>query len=153
MKVVERAIKDVKPYENNPRKNKDAVEYVANSIKEFGFQQPIVVDKDGVIVAGHTRYLAAMQLGLNKVPVVVADKLSDEQVKAYRLADNKTNEQSFWDFDLLDVELEGIEGIDMEDFGFFLALDDFPDDITDDVFEEKSAVTTSHICPKCGYAY
>lgn len=109
---------EIHPYENNPRHNDDAVQYVANSIKEFGWKQPIVVDKDGVIIAGHTRYKAAQKLGLEKVPVITADDLTEEQVKAYRLADNKTGEFAQWDMDLLNQELEDILDINMDDFGF-----------------------------------
>lgn len=108
----------VVPYENNPRHNDNAVDAVANSIREFGWKQPIVVDKDNVIVAGHTRYKAAQKLGLDTVPVLVADDLSEEQVKAYRLADNKTGEAATWDSDLLDIELDGILDINMSLFGF-----------------------------------
>ena len=118
MKVVSRSIDSIRPYENNPRRNQDAITPVANSIREFGWQQPIVVDKDGVIIAGHTRWLAAMQLGYTEVPVVVAN-LNEEQARAYRLADNKTGELAGWDFHLLDVELADIGiKIDMEQFGF-----------------------------------
>jgi len=110
MKIVERAIDAVVPYVNNPRKNEAAIDKVAGSISEFGWQQPIVVDKDGVIVVGHTRLLAARKLGLAKVPVVVADHLSPAQIKAYRIADNKTGEFSDWDYDLLAIELSDLEG-------------------------------------------
>lgn len=108
----------VTPYENNPRDNDDAVDATANSIKEFGWQQPIVVDKDGVIIVGHTRLKAAKQLGLDQVPVVVADNLSEEQAKAYRLADNKTGELADWDEDMLSDELADIDQLDMSNFGF-----------------------------------
>jgi ParB-like chromosome segregation protein Spo0J len=108
----------LKPYENNPRRNDDAVEYVANSIREFGFKVPIVIDRDNVIVAGHTRLKAAKLLGLDEVPVIVADDLTPEQVKAFRLADNKTGELAEWDFELLDIELGDISDIDMSLFGF-----------------------------------
>lgn len=118
MQVQSIKISEVKPYDKNPRKNDDGVEAVANSIKEFGWQQPIVVDKDNVIIVGHTRYKAAKKLGMKEVPVVVADKLSPEQVKAYRLADNKTGELTDWDMGLLDDELADIADIDMSDFGF-----------------------------------
>ena len=118
MKVQNMKLSDIKPYENNPRINDNAVDKVAKSIEEFGFQQPIVVDKNLVIIVGHTRYKASQKLGLQEVPVVVADTLSDEQVKAYRLADNKTNEFAEWDYELLNIELEDILNIDMEDFGF-----------------------------------
>ena len=121
MKVQEMSIDEIKPYENNPRINDNGVNAVANSIKEFGWKQPIVVDKDKIIIVGHTRYLASKQLKLKKVPVIVANDLTPEQVKAYRLADNKTNELTEWDEDLLGVELSDIEqlsDIDMTDFGF-----------------------------------
>ena len=118
MNIIEKNLKDIKPYEKNPRKNDNAVEYVANSIKEFGFKVPIVIDKEGVIVAGHTRYKASKKLGLEKVPCIIADDLTDEQIKAYRLADNKVGEKSEWDFDLLDEELSEILNIDMEMFDF-----------------------------------
>lgn len=111
-------IGDVKPYENNPRINDDAVDATANSIKQFGWKQPIVVDKDGVIIVGHTRLRAAEKLGCRTVPVVVANDLSYKKADAYRLADNKTGELSSWDNDLLEQELDGISGIDMSDFGF-----------------------------------
>lgn len=110
------SVDKIKPYENNPRKNDEAVDKVAASIREFGFQQPIVVDKDGVIIVGHTRLKAAKKLKLKEVPVVYAD-LPEEKAKAYRLADNKTNEFSEWDYELLDMELGDIE-LDMEQFGF-----------------------------------
>lgn len=118
MQIVEKAIKDIKPYEKNPRKNDSAVDAVANSIKEFGFKVPVVIDKDNVIVCGHTRYKAAKKLGLDKVPCVIADDLTDEQIKAYRLADNKVSELAEWDIDLLGDELDGIFDIDMSDFCF-----------------------------------
>ena len=118
MKVQTINIKDIKPYAKNPRNNDSGVDAVARSIKEFNWQQPIVVDKNYVIIVGHTRYKAAKKLNLKKVPIVVADNLSDEQVKAYRLADNKTNELTDWNMDLLNVELDGILDIDMTDFGF-----------------------------------
>lgn len=118
MDVINKRIDDIKPYENNPRKNDAAVQYVANSIREFGFKQPIVIDRNGVIVAGHTRYKAAIELGLEEVPCIMADDLTDEQVKAYRLADNKVAEASEWDFDLLEKEMNGIYDIDLEQFGF-----------------------------------
>lgn len=116
-------LEDLKPYENNPRFNDDAVKYVANSIKEFGFKVPIIVDKNNVIVAGHTRYKASLELGLKEVPVIVADDLTDDQVKAFRLADNKASEFAEWNIDLLDLELDDIN-LDMSDFGFLNNLSD-----------------------------
>lgn len=118
MNVKEINIKDIRPYEKNPRKNNSAVAYVAESIKQFGFKVPIIIDKNNVIVAGHTRYKASKKLGINTVPVIIADDLTDEQIKAFRLADNKVAEQAEWDIDLLNEELEEIFDIDMTDFGF-----------------------------------
>ena len=106
------------PYERNPRKNDAAVKYVANSIKVFGFKVPLVIDQDNVVVCGHTRLKAAKKLGLDSVPCVIADDLTEEQIKAYRLADNKVSEQAAWEWNLLDGEINDILGIDMGDFGF-----------------------------------
>lgn len=111
-------IGDVVPYDRNPRRNDDAVGAVAASIEEFGWRQPIVVDADGIIIAGHTRYRAALSLGLDEVPVVVASDLTPEQVAAYRLADNRTGELAEWDMDLLAGELDGLADFDMGRFGF-----------------------------------
>lgn len=139
MEVKTVGINSIKPYENNPRINDGAVEATANSIKEFGWQQPIVVDKDGVIIVGHTRLRAAKQLGLSQVPVVYADNLTDAQVKAYRLADNKTGELADWDFDLLDVELDDLDlDFDMSDFGFY-------DDGSDDEEELENQQNQEHV--------
>lgn len=123
MQILQKPIGDITPYEKNPRKNDSAVDAVAASIREFGWQQPIVVDKDGVIIAGHTRYKAAKKLKLKEVPVVVAENLTEEQIKAYRLADNKSGELADWDFSALEEELTGITEIDMSQFGFD-SLDD-----------------------------
>ena len=142
MKVEEWPIEKVKPYEKNPRNNDSAVDATAASIKEFGWQQPIVVDTDGVIIVGHTRLKAAKKLNLEQVPVTVAENLTDEQVKAYRLADNKTSELADWDFGLLDDELAGIEDLDMSEFGFSdaelsAAMDDADGEAQDDGFDEE----------------
>lgn len=123
MEIVIKKIDEIKPYENNPRFNDEAVEFVANSIKEFGFKVPIVIDKDGVIVAGHTRYKASLELGLKEVPCIIADDLDENQIKAFRLADNKVSEKAEWDIDLLDTELDSILDINMSDFGFDIDLD------------------------------
>ena len=141
MQIVEKGIKDIKPYEKNPRKNDSAVDAVANSISQFGFRVPVVIDKDNVIVCGHTRYKAAKKLGLDKVPCVVADDLTDEQIKAYRLADNKVSELAEWDIDLLGEELDGIFDIDMSDFGFDLSEEEEETEvIEDEVPQEVEAV-------------
>ena len=153
-KVVLLALADITPYENNPRNNEDAVKKVANSIKKFGFNQPIVVDKDNVIIVGHTRYLAAQELGLTEVPVIVAGNLSDEQARAYRLTDNKTGELAGWDFEKLALELEQIEDIDMGDFGFIEGSDL---DITDDDFLSENQIKEKEpkkvTCPHCGQEF
>lgn len=137
-------IKQVHPYPNNPRVNKDAVDKVAASLRAFGFRQPIVVDKDYVIICGHTRLEAAKRLRMKEVPVLVADDLSEEQVRAYRLADNKTAEFSEWDLDKLVDEIAEIMDIDMEEFGFDLSeFVDEPqvveDDFEPDIPEEPKA--------------
>lgn len=138
LKVKYIPIGDVKPYGKNPRKNAGAVKYVANSLREFGWRQPIVIDSGGVIVAGHTRLLAAQSLGMDTVPVVVADDLTPEQIKAYRLADNKTAEFAEWDADLLDMELDDLD-IDMTLFGFELDEPETePQEITEDEIPEAA---------------
>lgn len=108
------------PYINNPRKNDKAVDAVAASIKEFGFKVPVTVDKNNVLVTGHTRIKAALKLGIDKVPVIVLDDLNEEQVKAFRLVDNKVSEIAEWDFEALATELADIHGIDMSEFDFEL---------------------------------
>lgn len=128
MQIVEMKVTDLVPYENNPRKNDGAVDAVANSIRAFGFKVPIIVDKENVIVAGHTRLKAAEKLGLEKVPVIRADDLTEEQVNAFRLADNKTSELAEWDFDKLSEEMDLISGIDMSVFGFAMPDLDEPDE-------------------------
>jgi site-specific DNA-methyltransferase (adenine-specific) len=144
MKIIEVMLKDIKPYEKNPRKNDDAVKYVAESIKQFGFKVPIVLDKDNIIVAGHTRYKAAKNLKLDKVPCLIADDLTEEQIKAYRLADNKVAEKSEWDFDLLGEELEGLLDFDMSVFGFEIDMEEeaeIEEDEVPEVDEENEPIT------------
>lgn len=117
MEIVNVKIEDLIPYENNPRNNEDAVKFVVNSINEFGFKVPIVIDKNNVIVAGHTRYKAAKELNLSEVPCIIADDLTEEQIKAFRLADNKISEKASWDNFKLDLEIESLN-MDMALFGF-----------------------------------
>ena len=136
MQIIEKNIKELIPYEKNPRKNDQSVDKVANSIKEFGFKVPIVVDKNNIIVCGHTRYKAAKKLKLAVVPCVVADDLTEEQIKAYRLADNKVGEDSEWDIDLLGEELDDILDIDMSDFGFDLSEEEEEIEVIEDEVPE-----------------
>lgn len=117
MQIIEKELSWLKPYANNPRDNESAVEPVAKSIKEFGFKVPIVATSDGEIINGHTRFKASKLLGLEKVPVIIADDLTDEQIKAFRLADNKVSEFSKWNEDKLRDELKQLE-MDMAEFGF-----------------------------------
>lgn len=118
MNIIEKPINEVIPYEKNPRINDNAVPAVMKSIEEFGFKVPIVIDKNGTIVTGHTRLKAAKKLGMKTVPCIVADDLTPEQIKAFRLADNKVAEAAEWDMELLNEELDGIVDIDMSDFNF-----------------------------------
>lgn len=145
MNIVEMSLDEIKPYEKNPRFNDDAVDYVAASLEAYGWKQPIVVDKNRVIIAGHTRWKAARQLGLKTAPVLVADDLTPEEVKAYRLADNKVADFSSWDNKLLLEELEGIP----EDFftGFDISdtFDKLLDETDNDAVELNEAGTTYEV--------
>ena len=156
MNVENWPINEVHEYPNNPRRNDEAVDKVANSIREFGWQQPIVVDSEGVVIVGHTRLKAAQKLGLETVPVIVADGLTENQVQAYRLADNKTGELASWDWAKLNEELEQIDWLDcdMEQFGFSAGVD------IDAFFEDAEEVGENGSdedqepkevkCPHCG---
>lgn len=124
----------IKPYEKNPRKNDASVKYVKNSIEQFGFKVPIILDKENIIVCGHTRYKAAQELKLKTVPCIYADDLTDEQIKAFRLADNKVGEFSEWDFEALSGELEGITELDMSAFGFMAEAAEL-EEVKEDDFE------------------
>lgn len=136
MQIKELKLTEIKPYEKNPRRNDEAVKYVAKSIEEFGFKVPIIIDKDNVIVCGHTRYKAAKKLKLEIVPCISADDLTEEQIKAFRLADNKVSEYSDWDFDLLGEELASLIDFDMEGFGFEDILnEEQADEVEEDGFD------------------
>lgn len=127
MEIIYKKVSELVPYENNPRKNDDAVQYVANSIKEFGFRNPIIIGKDNVIAAGHTRLKAAISLGMTEVPCIMADDLTEEQINAFRLADNKVSEFAEWDDGKLLLELDELD-FDMSAFGFDLGEVDMPDE-------------------------
>ena len=157
-------INQIVPYAQNPRINQSAIAKVADSIKEFGFRQPIVVDSNMVIIAGHTRYDAAKLIGLSQVPVHIADGLSSSQVRAYRLADNRLHEDAIWDEELLKIELSDLK---QDDFG--LQLVGFNnaelDKLLEDDNQDKKSSTPSkelkstdfdeftNICPKCGFEW
>ncbi|UWD47138.1 ParB N-terminal domain-containing protein [Clostridioides difficile] len=152
--VVYLNLEDIKPYENNPRRNDEAIEKVIKSIDEFGFTNPILVDEDNIIIAGHTRYEASKQLELKQVPCIALKNLTEEQIKAYRLIDNKTNEFSSWDYNKLVDELYDIINIDMKEFNFY--VNDFEDlnisdkDFTlDEELEEKEKKGKMVKCPHC----
>lgn len=166
IKITYKPLSEIRRYENNPRRNENAVAPVAASIQAFGFLVPIVIDADGVIVAGDTRYQAAKLLELTEVPTVSADDLTPDEVRAFRLADNKTAEIAVWDLPLMDAELEDIaeamavgdlsDDLDMTDFGFDLGDSDVTegpdssreidlDDFGDDEFDYE--------CPHCGFRF
>lgn len=148
MEIVYKKIDDLVPYINNPRYNDEAVEYVANSIKDFGFKVPIVIDKNNEIVAGHTRYKASMELGLKEVPCIIADDLNEEQVKAFRLVDNKVGEKAEWNLELLDEELNDLN-INLDDYGFENVEIDWENvnELTNENYEEPTHNMLE--CPKC----
>lgn len=151
MQIIEVPVKSLKPYGKNPRKNDKAVEYVANSIRRFGFKQPIVIDSQYEIVCGHTRWKASKVLGLETVPCVMADDLTPEEIAVYRLADNKTAEVAEWDFDLLEDEFNMIdpEEFDLSDFGFFQDGEEpekAPAEVTEDEFDESTV--TEAVCKR-----
>jgi DNA modification methylase len=145
MKIEIADINSIKPYENNPRKLSDkAIETVAMSLKEYGFRQPIVVDKDRIIVVGHTRFRASKKLGFKEVPITIADNLTPEQINAYRIADNRTSEESEWDNELLKMELKEL---DLKDFN--LELTGFNEDqLNSLLFEEKQGLTDENAVPE-----
>lgn len=150
IKIEYKKTKDIIPYENNPRKNEDAVEKVAMSIREYGFKQPIVIDEDNVVIAGHTRLKAAKVLGLDEVPVIVASDLTEEQVKAYRIADNKVSDFSIWDNKKLLEELEDIDlftGFETSEL-FGEELDEKDDDFLKDIIDKqgKDNLTINYKC-------
>ena len=140
------------PYENNPRINENAVEKVADSIKEFGFKNPIIIDSDNVIVAGHTRMLSAKKLGLKEVPIIRVDDLTENQIRAFRIADNKTTEFAEWDIGSLKIELEELmdSEVDILTTAFTqVEIDGMFDEIfIDDFFDEESEHTPKSDEPK-----
>lgn len=156
MQIFEKALSEIKPYENNPRNNDNAVPAIVASICEFGFKVPIVIDGDGVIVCGHTRYKAAQEIGLKTVPCVIADDLTPEQVKAFRLADNKTGELATWDFEKLELETAELETVELEKFGFKdiqRGISEYNDEPPEEFKSYDEETKTKYKCPKCGYEW
>ena len=157
MNIIKMKVEELIPYINNPRNNENAVDKVASSISEFGFKNPIFVDKNNIVVNGHTRLLASKKLGLKEVPVIVIDDLTDTQIKAFRIADNKVAEYSKWDYDLLNIELEQLEELDfsMSDFGIStfepieFEIDEDIEEILEEEYEEPPKKTCT--CPNCGH--
>lgn len=150
MQIVNKKIDELVPYVNNPRFNDDAVEFVANSIKEFGFKVPIVIDKNNEIVAGHTRYKASIELGLEEVPCIIADDLNEEQIKAFRLADNKVSEKAEWNNELLFEELEDLD-LDMEEFGFNKIIEELEEELNEINNEEGEIEFTEYLNEEHNY--
>lgn len=148
MQIISVKINKLKEYENNPRKNEKAIGVVEKSIKEFGFKNPIIIDKNNVIVCGHTRLAAAKNLGLKEVPCIMADDLTDEQIKAFRLVDNKTAEFADWDYEKLNEELSNID-MDLSEFKLEITNFDIEED-DDFVQEEEEQKPRKVICPDCG---
>lgn len=160
--VVWRDVNSLTPYMKNARVNDKTVPYLVNSIKRFGFKVPLVIDSEGVIVCGHTRLKAALDCGLARVPCVLADDLTPAEIKAFRLADNKIQEMSGWDFQLLDEELQGLKDVgftddDLKGFGFgddnAVDPDDFFEDEGDGEKEDKEPKTVECTCPQCGHKF
>jgi ParB-like nuclease domain len=162
MKIVSWPVARLIPYARNARTiPQAAVDKVAASIKEFGWQQPIVVDSDGVVVAGHVRLLAAKQLGLEQVPVHIATELTPGQIKAFRLMDNRSHQESGWDVELLAPEMAELQGLnvdvaltgfDAEEIANFLGAE--TNGTPPDTFKEfDETIPTAHECPKCGYTW
>lgn len=148
MQIVYKGLDEIIPYANNPRKNDKAVKYVVESIKQFGFRIPIVIDSEGVIVCGHTRAKAAKKLKMQQVPCVVADDLTEEQIRAFRVADNKVAEKSEWDFDILDLEIESLPDFDFESLGFEFDMDDEPQEVKEKK-NERLRTDEAYNLPAC----
>lgn len=151
-------INSLKEYKNNPRKNDKAVKECIKSIKNFGFKVPILIDEDYTIIAGHTRFKACKELNIKEVPCIVAEDLTEEQIKAFRLVDNKVSEFAEWDNALLAFELEQIKDFSLVDFNFNLDFADLSEEQAKEIqapenFDDIENIETEHCCPKCGYQW
>lgn len=145
MEIIMRKVEELVPYENNPRNNEAAIEPVMNSIREFGFRIPVLIDQNDVIIAGHTRLLAAKRLEIEAIPCLYFEDMTPEQAKAFRLVDNKSSEFSTWNFDLLEKELSSLKDLDfnMGDFGFFEPDNDYIDDFFNEETAEEENVASN----------
>ena len=154
MKIIYKSVEEITEYENNPRNNDEAVGYIAESIDKYGFKVPIILDRHGVIVAGHTRYKAAIKLGITQIPCIVADDLTEEQIKAFRLADNKVAEKAEWDFSMLELKELGCDSLTgFEDWEIESILNPFDENNLSDFFEPaepKEKEPKMIQCPCCG---
>lgn len=152
MEIIMKRVEELTPYERNPRRNDEAVKFVKASIEQFGFKVPIVIDANNIIVAGHTRLKAAEELGLKEVPCIVADDLTEEQVRAFRLADNKTGEAAEWDYTKLAAEMDALaDKYNMGDFGFVGAdLTDYDSLFVEHEGDAKERAPDMVTCPHCG---
>ena len=147
MEIIFKKLQDIIPYDNNPRFNQQAIDYVANSIKEFGFKVPLVTDKNNVIVTGHTRYEACKKLNIKEVPTIIADDLTEEEINAYRLADNKVSELAVWDYDLLKEEVEQIDINKLKVFDINDKEIEYADE--KETTEAKPEEDFCYKCPRC----
>ena len=154
MQIHDISISLLREYDNNPRNNDGAVDAVAKSIREFGFKVPVVVNTDNVIVCGHTRVKAARELGMETVPCIIADDLTPKQIRAFRLADNKTAELAGWDFAKLEEELAALAAeFDMTAFGFHADSDVDIDDFFEEAGKKKEKEPKTVTCPHCGEVF
>lgn len=148
MEIIYKNIDELKKYENNPRFNEKAIQEVAKSIKNFGFKVPIIIDKDDVIICGHTRLEASKLLKIKKIPCIVADDLTEEQIRAFRIVDNRVSEFSRWDYDKLKEELKKVN-VDDFDFDNIEILDISDDDFINEI-KDSVKKDIKYKCPKCG---
>ena len=161
MNIVELEIDEIKPYKDNPRVNKDAITVVKNSLSKFGWQQPLVLDKNNEIVVGHTRYYAAIELSMKKIPCLIADDLNDEKIKAYRIMDNKSSEYASWNYGLLTKEMQDIlelGGLDLTFTGFSdREIENMIDDIDVEIQADDEVARMDELnlitCPSCGHKF
>ena len=152
MKIEIKSINEIYPYPNNPRKNDKAVDAVAESIKQCGYISPIIIDEDGIILAGHTRYKALKKLGINDIEVIVKNGLSEDQKKKYRLLDNKTGEIAEWDYEMLEYEISQIENLDFGELKIDWGIKQ-PIELEEMEDVNNEIKITSYKCPKCGFVF